>query len=181
MRLKKNQKELLLAWISEGLQSDEINERAAAEEPSFVVTRSQVQGYRDRRALDMQAIRRAGEHDALTQGLAIKAERVRKLQQLAVLMERDLFGGFLWTDQIKMIGSGDAQQEVEYEEFNGAEVIQYRGVLDDIAKELGDRRTNSVNTNVSIDWGTVPADIRDAFIDGKISLEDVFRKLHRTN
>lgn len=140
MRLKKSQKEALLSWISEGLQTDEINERAAAEEPPFRVSRQQVDWYRDRRAVDIKAIQQAGEHDALTTGLAIKAERVRKLQQLAALMERDLFGGFLWTDQIKMIGSGDAQQEVEYEEFNTAEVQQYRGTLDDIAKEMGHRR-----------------------------------------
>jgi hypothetical protein len=48
------------------------------------------------------------------------------LQQLAALMEKDLFGGFLWV--------------VDYEEFNTAEVQQYRGVLDDIAKEVGDRK-----------------------------------------
>ena len=92
-------------------------------------------------AVDIKALQQAGEYDALTQGLSLKAVRVGKLQQLAALMERDLFGGFLWTDQIKMIGSGDAQQEVEYEEFNTAEVQQYRGALDDIAKEMGHRRT----------------------------------------
>jgi hypothetical protein len=141
MRLKKSQKEALLAWISEGLQTDEINERAALEEPPFRVSRQQVDGYRDRRALDLQAIQKAGEHDALSSGLAVKAERVKRLQQLAALMERDLFGGFLWTDQVKVIGTGDAQKEVEYEEFNTAEVQQYRGTLDDIAKEMGHRRT----------------------------------------
>lgn len=145
-----------------------------------MVTRSQVQGYRDRRALDLESIRRAGEHDALTTGLALKAERVKRLQQLAALMERDLFGGFLWLDQVKMIGSGDSATEVDYEEFNTAEVQQYRATLDDIAKEVGDRRANTVNTNVQIDWDKVPPDIRDAFIDGKISLDDVLRK-HRTD
>lgn len=130
----------MLAWISEGLESDEINERAAKSKPPFSVTRSQVQWYRDSRAVDLAAIQQAGEMDALTTGLAVKAERVKRLQQLAVLMERDLFGGFLWTDQIKVIGSGGAQQEVEYEEFNTAEVQQYRGTLDDIAKEMGHRR-----------------------------------------
>lgn len=140
MRLKKSQKEQLLAWISEGLQSDEINERAKVFDPPFTVSRQQVDGYRDRRALDIKAIQQAGEYDSLAAGLAVKAERVKRLQQLAALMERDLFGGFLWTDQIKVIGSGDAQQEVEYEEFNTAEVQQYRGTLDDIAKEMGHRR-----------------------------------------
>lgn len=126
MRLKKNQKEKLLAWISEGLQSDEINDRAAQFDDPFSVTRSQVQFYRERRAVDIKTIQAAGEYDALTTGLALRAERVRRLQQLAALMEKDLFGGFLWV--------------VDYEEFNTAEVQQYRGVLDDIAKEVGDRK-----------------------------------------
>lgn len=145
MRLQKKQKEALLRWISDGAQTDEINTRAAAFEPPFRVSRQQVDGYRDRRAIDIRAIQQAGEHDALTEGLALRAERVKRLQQLARLMEQDLFGGFLWTDQVKMIGSGPFSKEVEYEEFNAAEVTQYRGVLDDIAKEVGDRKQMSVN------------------------------------
>jgi hypothetical protein len=144
------------------------------------VSRQLVDWYRRHRAVNIKAIAADAEHDALTAGLALKAERVRKLQQLAALMEGDIFGGFLWTDQVKMIGSGLLSKEVEYEEFNTAEVQQYRGVLDDIAKEVGDRRTNTVNTNVQVDWDQVPPDVRDAFIDGKISLDDVLRK-HRTS
>jgi hypothetical protein len=94
MRLQKTQKEALLRWISEGLLTDEINDRAAIFDAPFEVSRQQVDGYRDRRAIEIAAIRRAGEHDALTAGLATKAERVRKLQQLAALMEQDIFGGF---------------------------------------------------------------------------------------
>lgn len=140
MRLRKKQKESLVAWIAEGLETDEINQRAAAFRPPFEVSRQQVDHYRKTRGVDMAALLAAGELDALTQGLALKEERVRKLQQLAALMERDLFGGFLWTEQVKSIGSGPDQQVVDYEEFNKAEVQEYRGVLDDIAKEMGHRR-----------------------------------------
>lgn len=149
MRLKKNQKEKLLAWISEGLQSDEINDRAAQFDDPFSVSRQQVDWYRERRAVDIKAIQAAGEHDALTTGLALRAERVRRLQQLAALMEKDLFGGFLWTDQVKALGSGEFMQVVDYEEFNTAEVQQYRGVLDDIAKEVGDRKVKQEVTGAN--------------------------------
>ena len=141
MRLKNDQKKKLLGWISEGLQTDEINARAATEEPPFSVSRQLVDWHRKHRAIDIKAIIAAGEHDALTTGLALKDVRVRKLQQLAALMEGDIFGGLLWTDQVKMIGSGPFSKEVEYEEFNTAEVQQYRATLDDIAKEMGHRRT----------------------------------------
>ena len=141
MRLKRAQKTKLLEWISEGLDSGEINTRAAEFDPPFDVSRQQVDWYRATRSLARAVVVGAIEGDALTTGLAIKAERVRKLQQLAAMMEGDIFGGLLWTDQVKMIGSGPFAKEVDYEEFNTAEVQQYRGVLDDIAKEMGHRRT----------------------------------------
>ena len=139
MRLKKSQKEAVIRWIAEGLQSDEINERGADFIPPFSVSRQQAGYYRKTRAADIKALIAAGEQDALTEGLAKKAERVKKLKQLASLLERDLFGGSLWLDQVKGVGSGDAAMIVDYEEFNKAEVDAYRGILDDIAKETGGR------------------------------------------
>jgi len=139
MRLRKGQKEAVLRWIAEGLKSDEINERAAEFIPPFVVSRRQVTYYRKSRNADIDAIIKAGEQDALSEGLALVSERVRKLKQLAALLERDLMGGFLWLEQVKGVGSGDAATIVEYEEFNKAEIDAYRGILDDIAKELGAR------------------------------------------
>lgn len=160
MRLKKSQKEKLLEWISEGLQSDEINQRAAVFDAPFDVSRQQVDWYRSTREKSIAALAAAGEHDALTTGLALKSERVRKLQQLAALMERDLFGGFLWTDQVKALGSGEHMEIVDYEEFNGAEVTQYRATLDDIAKELGHRKTG-VEHSGGVTLYTVDIDVSD--------------------
>lgn len=138
--LRKIQKEALLAWVAEGLETDEINKRAAVFKPPFEVKRANVANYRRRRQVDIEAIKRAGEMDALTEGLARKEVRMQKLQQLGALLESDLFGGFLWLEQVKSIGSGPFMKEVEYEEFNAAEVKEYRGVLDDIAKEMGHRK-----------------------------------------
>lgn len=140
MRLKKKQKEALLSWMAEGLESGEINIRAAVFKPPFEVSRQQIDYYRKTRAVDLEAIRSVDENNALTTGLSLKEERVKKLQLLAALMERDLLGGFLWLEQVKSIGSGPTSEKVEYEEFNKAEVDAYRGVLDDIAKEVGDRQ-----------------------------------------
>ena len=139
MRLRKAQKEAVLSWIGEGLRTDEINARASEFSPPFSVSTQQVDYYRRTRQADVEAITRAAELDALTQGLALKEVRVSKLQQLAALMEKDLFDGFLWTEEVKGVGQGPAAQIVEYEAFNGAEVAAYRGVLDDIAKEVGGR------------------------------------------
>jgi len=139
MRLNKGQKERLVAWIAQGLKTDEINRLGQACDQPFTVSRQQVDNYRKSRRVELQTIQRAGEMEALTQGLALKEVRVQKLQQLAALMERDLFGGMLWLEQAKGVGSGDIAEIFEYEEFNKGEVDAYRGVLEDIAKEVGGR------------------------------------------
>jgi len=152
MRLRKAQKEAVIAWIAEGLLSDEINERAGAHVPPFNVSRQQVDYYRKSREAELAAMVAAGEADALSTGLALKEERVKSLKRLAALMERDLFGGFLWTDQVKSLHDGDSYIPVDYEEFNRSEVDAYRGVLDDIAKETGGRVTklDSLTRNIDL-------------------------------
>ncbi len=155
MRLKESQKREVIRWIAAGLQSDEINERAAQFDEPFSVSRQQVDYYRKSFAIDLEAMKRAGREDALTEGLAIRSERVRKLKQLAALMEQDIFGGLLWTTEVKGVGSGEIAEIVEFEEFNTAEVVQYRGVLDDIAKEIGERvQKQEVNVNqvLRVNW-----------------------------
>jgi hypothetical protein len=139
MRLKKKQKEAVLEWIAEGLQTDEINKRAADFNPPFSVTRSNVSKYRATRKLDLDAIKKVSEKNALSAGFALKEYRVLILSRLAEMMAKDIFGGFLWTEEVKGVGSGPAAEVVDYEEFNRAEVEAFRGVLDDIAAEMGAR------------------------------------------
>ena len=100
----------------------------------------QVDYFRSTRDADLKAIQAAGEFEALTQGYALKENRVKALQVLASLMYRDITGGFLWLDQIKALGSGEHMETFEYEEFNASEIQQLRGVFDDIAKEMGHRK-----------------------------------------
>jgi len=138
-KLTKDQRDQLLKWVAEGLDTREINGRADDLEPPFHVSRAQVDYYRRTRGIKLQEIAQSAEYDALKTGLALKEERVKRLTLLAALLEEDLFGGVLWTNDVKMIGSGDYQEKIEFEEFNASEVIQYRGVIDDIAKEVGGR------------------------------------------
>jgi hypothetical protein len=140
MRLRKNQKEKVLELISAGAKTDEINNAGALFEPPFRVSRQQVDKYRKTRKIELRAILSVDEKNAMKAGLALKENRVIKLQQLAGLMEHDLFGGFLWTEEVKGVGAGPAAEVVDYDQFNSAEVAQYRGVLDDIAKEVGERK-----------------------------------------
>lgn len=143
MRLKKAQREALLKWIAEGLESDEINKRAAKFKPPFKVLRSQVVWYRKTRGVKLEEIQEAGEASALTTGLALKENRVATLQKLANRLLEDLFGegdeNKLWLTMVKGIGSYDNYERVEYQEFNRSEIESLRGILDDIASEVGER------------------------------------------
>lgn len=94
----------------------------------------------------MEAILSVDEKNALTTGLALKENRVADLQKLAQLLKKDLFGGFLWTEETKGIGSGEAAEIIDYDVFNAGEIAAFRGVLDDIAKEVGGRVQKVENT-----------------------------------
>lgn len=140
MKLNKKQREQLLVWVAEGLESGEINKRAAKFRPAFKVTRQQVDHYRKTRDVSIEDIKSKDESSALKTGLALKENRVKMLQDLADLLAADIFkGGLLWTDQAKGLGSGPAFERYDYKEFNAAEVRELRGVLEDIASEVGDR------------------------------------------
>lgn len=152
-RLTKKQKEALLEWISEGIETDEINLRAGEFNPPFKVIRQQVGHYRKTRKVKIKQIEAAVETSALKRGYAVREERAKVLNRLATRLAKELkvdkdydydMEGFegdrLWLDQRKSIGSSPFVEFVNYEEFNQAEVVQLRGVLDDLAKEVGDRR-----------------------------------------
>ncbi len=138
-KLNKDQRSELLKWVAEGLETDEINKRAAEYESPFHVSRAQVDWYRKTRKVMIGELSQSAEYDALNNGLALKEERVKRLALLGAMLEEDIFGGVLWTQDVKMIGTGESQERVEFELFNSAEVTQYRGVLEDIAKETGGR------------------------------------------
>jgi hypothetical protein len=136
MKLKKAQREVLLSWIAEGLESDEINKRAAKFKPRFKVTRQQVDHYRKTRQTKLGELKEAGEFDALRTGLAKVQARVKLLQDLAEKLRTDLFDNeLLWLEQAKSVGT----ERFYYRDFNASEVLQLRGVLDDIAQEIGER------------------------------------------
>ena len=164
MKLKKAHKEILLTWIAEGFLTDEINDRAAEFEQPFNVSREQVAYYRRSRNEKIKELKESYENKALNTGLARKGVRVQKLQRLAALLEHDLFAkGLTWVEDKKGVGSGDIAEIYDFEEFNKSEIDAYRGVLDDIAKEMGHRVLKVAPTDPT---GTKEygSDARDAII-----------------
>ena len=101
-----------------------------------------MQYYKSTREMQLKAIKQIDEKTAMTEGYALKDHRVYKLSLLAALLEKDILGGVLWMNDVKGVGAGPAAEVVEFEYFNKAEVEAYRGVLDDIAAEVGGRIKN---------------------------------------
>jgi hypothetical protein len=86
-------------------------------------------------------------------GLALDFERVLKLKALAADLESQIYlvdGNFspddvryrprLWVRDVKQIGGGEHATEAEIFRYNTALVGDFRGVLDDLAKETGGRK-----------------------------------------
>lgn len=140
MELTDKQKNHLLSLIGEGLKTREINQRAALFKPPYKVSRQQVDFYRDTRGVKLAEITEASESEALRTGLALKEGRVETLNELGLLLKRELLSEQkLWLRREKAIGSGMATKFIEEEDFNLTELNALRAVLDDIAKEMNGR------------------------------------------
>jgi hypothetical protein len=127
----------LIKWAAEGLRLPEINELASKHVPPFKVEWEQLKYARSKSVAEFTRLREESENEALSEGLARKAIRIRRLAQLAAKLEDDLYeNDRLWVTEPKQVGP----HLVEVEKFNAAEVKEYRGLLDDIAREIGDRR-----------------------------------------
>ena len=95
--------------------------------------------------------RKNAEYDlAMQTGLALDYERVNSLKRLALFLEGQIYergatGDYhnVWLPDVKVVGYGDGAEVVDIERFNGAILQQYRGTLDDIAKETGGRVTKT--------------------------------------
>lgn len=83
---------------------------------------------------------------AMQKYLALDHHRVMQLVELADFLREQLYqqgsdGDYhnVWNPDVKQVGSGDHVTIVDIVRFNAAIIEQFRGVLDDIAKETGGR------------------------------------------
>ena len=97
---------------------------------------AQIEAQKDARAAEIMA-----------SGLALEHERVEKLKKLAGFLEGQVYepdedgAGYpnIWLRDVKQIGSGEDAERVDLERFNAPLIREYRGALDDLAKETGGR------------------------------------------
>ena len=75
----------------------------------------------------------------LRSGLALDYERIKKLHKLWERLEEELETGALWLNDVKIVGRGEQAQVYEMQRFNSPLIRELRGILDDLAKEMGER------------------------------------------
>ncbi len=78
LALARHQRNALLSWAAEGLRLREINERAAQFDPPFEVEYLQLKHARKRSKTKFEQLREEFENEAIGEGLARKAVRIRE-------------------------------------------------------------------------------------------------------
>lgn len=114
----------------------------------------------DREAKAVEEREAARLRQIMETGYGRPEERVQLLKRLLDLCVEDVTtGGRRWVKDVKSIGSGEFAERVDLERFNAPEFDQIRGLLDDIAKEKGERvkRTEVTGKNgapleVALTW-----------------------------
>jgi hypothetical protein len=86
--LTKEQRKLLVGWAAEGLTLQEINERAAALDPPFEVVWTQLKHVRKQAKKTYSQLKEEFEREALGEGLARRAVRLREKMERHALLKR---------------------------------------------------------------------------------------------
>ena len=129
-RLTKQQRNLIMMWLAAGFTARET--AAKAEEQGIIVSYQTVAKYKPKIIPQIADIVEQKETSALKQGIAIKENRVQKLADMESLMYDSIY---------QRVKSGCSVEAL---------IREWRGLLDDVAKEMGDRRNvnnNTINVN----------------------------------
>jgi len=132
MGLSREQKKLVRAWVAAGLKDQEIIRRAQEQVPPFHISQPNIsKNYRKHTERKIREIvSREDEESVLRSGLALRENRIKRLMEYEEL----------------------ARNRMQFErDAKGITALmnQCRGCLDDIAKEMGERREKvDVNANI---------------------------------
>jgi hypothetical protein len=84
-----------------------------------------------------------------TEGLAAEHNRIAELDAMFSKMREEFIEKGLWAEDIKISPNG---MQVKVKVFNKPMIDSMRGILDDIAKEVGGRKQQINQTNTNIDY-----------------------------
>jgi len=157
--LTREQRNMVIEWIASGDGTTAVRQKSTQCDPPFTVSKELINYYKKSRKLRPEDVVKNGEMESIKRGLALREVRIEKLIALGEQMEKDLEKG-LWVKTTKAVNNGKDTFETEY--FNNQEIEQFRGVMDDIAREVGDRKQST--------------EIKNKFV---ISLDDINKSLKK--
>jgi phage terminase large subunit len=145
-RLTTAQLVFLSSLLADGQTTNQVNAAAARFNPPFHISDERATYYRRKMKVKHQELINNATMLGWSEGLARKEERIAVLKRLAERLIQDLLHNDpdqekVWLDNIKGLGSGPQFMTFSYKDFNHQEMIQLRGILEDIAKEQGQRST----------------------------------------
>lgn len=141
---------MLVEWTAEGLRLPEMNERAAKSNPPFAIEWKQLKYVRARSNAKFTKFREEFEAEAIGEGLSRRAVRIRQLEtlfdkHLELIRARgaEMAGEIAGGDQGLMARDYKGKDaDTPIYKYDGALIKEMRGMLDDIAREMGERKTN---------------------------------------
>lgn len=68
---------------------------------------------------------------------------------------------------------------VEHEYSDTLAIFLLKGIRPEKYRERSDVKQRTLQTNVDLNWDDMPPDLRDAFVERRMSLDDVLRELHQ--
>jgi hypothetical protein len=105
---------------------------------------------------EIERLKDQAAREAMNKYLALEHHRVMQLVELADFLREQLYeqspsGDYhnIWNPDVKQVGSGENTTIVDIVRFNAPIIDQFRGVLDDIAKETGGRIKKSEFTGAN--------------------------------
>lgn len=144
-------KPLIIGWSVGGVGPSEIVTRLKGQKIN--VTRQAVHGFLKRHGVEIQALGARVQEQVAVHAITSKEERIRRLDSLWDDMNEIRQSRGLMARDVKVYGTGRERTVEEIERFDAALVKEMRGVLGDVAEEMGDRtkiaidaRTQTLNT-----------------------------------
>jgi PBSX family phage terminase large subunit len=178
-RMNGVQKAFLLSLIAAGRMNPQLIEACKnhSTEP-WDLTERQIQYWRRKMKHRFQELQDNEVLEVMTKGFALKENRIRSLGMLADRMLEDLLASdkkkeLIWLERKKSRGSRENFEAFMEEEFNTAQLAQYRGLMDDIAKETGGRNPKLLDESAE-----ALADAHDFSIPAEL-IASSFADVHR--
>ena len=132
-KLTEVERSYIMTLLASGLSLREVSRKAA--EKGIRISHQNVAKYRPKIAEKLPEIIADKDESALKRGIALKEVRVQKLADMESLMYDSIY---------QRVKSGCSVEAL---------IREWRGLLDDVAKEMGDRRNvnnNTINVNNTI-------------------------------